>query len=155
MKAEDVMITRVVTITEDQTKQQAAGLLSQHRISGLPVVNADHVVVGVVSEYDVISKAGQTVGELMSRGVISVTPDTDLDEVSHLLVHERIKRLPVLEQGKLVGIVSRADLVREVAMHWTCSVCGEVVHSEEQPERCPRCGTRTVPASLEPVPPGS
>ncbi len=155
MKAEDVMTIKVITVTEDQTKQQAARLLSQHHISGLPVVNNDHVVVGVVTEYDVISKEGQTVGEIMTRGVISVTPDTDLEEVSHILVHQRIKRLPVIDRGKLLGIVSRADLVREVAMSWVCPVCGEVVRSEEQPERCPRCGARNVPASLEPVPPGS
>jgi CBS domain-containing protein len=155
VKAEDVMTTRVVTITEDQSKQQAARLLSQHRISGLPVVNADQVVVGVVTEYDVIGKEGQTVGEIMTRGVISVTPDTELEEVSHLLVHERIKRLPVLDQGKLVGIVSRADLVKEVALRWVCPVCGEMVHSEEQPERCPRCGAKQVAASFEQQSPGS
>jgi CBS domain-containing protein len=155
MKAEDVMTTKVITVTENQTKQQAAHLLSQHRISGLPVVNIDHVVVGVVTEYDVIGKEGQTVGEIMTRGVISVTPDTDLEEVSHILVHKRIKRLPVIDQGRLLGIVSRADLVREVAMRWVCPVCGEEVHSEEQPELCPRCGARNVPASFEPVPPGS
>ena len=155
MKAEDVMTTRVVTITEDQSKQQAARLLSQHRISGLPVVNTDQVVVGVVTEYDVIGKEGQTVGEIMTRGVISVTPDTELEEVSHLLVHERIKRLPVLDQGKLVGIVSRADLVKEVALRWVCPVCGEMVHSEEQPERCPRCGAQQVAATFEPQSPGS
>src|SRR2546428_8875434 len=134
MKAEDVMTSRVITATENQTKQEAARLLSQHRISGLPVINNDHVVVGVVTEYDVISKEGQTVGDIMSRGVISVTPDTDLEDVGAMLVHERIKRLPVLDQGRLVGIVSRADLVREVAMRWVCPVCGEVVHSENQPE---------------------
>jgi CBS domain-containing protein len=155
VKAEDVMTTKVITVTEHSTKQQAARLLAQHRISGLPVVNADNVVGGVVTEYDVISKAGQTVGEIMTRGVISVTPDTDLEEVGQLLVHERIKRLPVLDQGRLVGIVSRADLVREVAMRWVCPVCGEVVHSEDQPQRCPRCGAKNVPASFEPVPPGS
>jgi len=155
VKAEDVMTTRVVTITEDQSKQQAARLLAQHRISGLPVVNADQVVVGVVTEYDVIGKEGKTVGEIMTRGVISVTPDTELEEVSHLLVHERIKRLPVLDQGKLVGIVSRADLVKEVALRWVCPVCGEMVHSEEQPERCPRCGAKQVAASFEQQSPGS
>ena len=155
MKAEDVMTTRVITVTERQTKQQAARLLSQHRISGLPVVNADHVVVGVVTEYDVISKEGKTVGEIMTRGVISVTPDTDLEVVRHILVHERIKRLPVLDQGRLVGIVSRADLVREVALHWICPVCGEVLHSDKQPERCPRCGAKNVPPSFELADPGS
>jgi CBS domain-containing protein len=155
MKTADVMTTRVITVTENQTKQQAARLLTQHRISGLPVINADHVVVGVVTEHDVISKEGQTVGEIMTRGVISVTPDSDLEEVVHILVHERIKRLPVLDQGRLVGIVSRADLMREVALRWVCPVCGEVIHSEQQPERCPRCGAKQVAASVEPAPPGS
>jgi CBS domain-containing protein len=155
MKAEEVMTTRVITVTENQTKQEAARLLAEHRISGLPVVNANKVVVGVVTEYDVIGKDGRTVGEIMTRGVVSVTPDTDLEEVSHLLVHERIKRVPVLDQGRLVGIVSRADLVREVAMHWVCPVCGETVHSERQPERCPRCEGKKVPASSESESPGS
>ncbi len=118
MKAEDVMTTRVITVTEQQSKQEAARLLSQHRISGLPVVNDENAVVGVVSEFDVISKQGQTVGQIMSRDVISVTPDTDLEVVRTILVNERIKRLPVLDQGRLVGIVSRADLVRQVAEHW-------------------------------------
>ena len=128
MKVADVMTTRVITVKENQTKQQAARLLSQHRISGLPVVNDHNVVVGMVTEYDVISKEGRTAREIMTRGVISVTPDTDLDEVRYILVHERIKRLPVIDQGRLLGIVSRADLVREVAMGWLCPVCGEVVH---------------------------
>ncbi|GAC1664644.1 MAG: CBS domain-containing protein [Ktedonobacteraceae bacterium] len=155
MKAEDVMTTTVVTITENQTKQEVARLLAQHHISGLLVVNNDHIVVGVVSEYDVMSKEGQTVGDIMTRGVISVTPDTDLEEVGHMLVHERIKRLPVLDHGRLVGIVSRADLVREVALRWVCPVCGEVVHSEQQPEYCPRCRAKNVLTSFEPVAPGS
>ena len=155
MKAEDVMTTRVITVTENQTKQHAARLLSQHRISGLPVVNNDNIVVGVVTEYDVIGKEGKTVGDIMTRGVISVTPDTDLEEVSHLLVHERIKRLPVLDRGRLVGIVSRADLVREVAMHWVCPVCGEMIHSEKAPEICSRCGSKQVAAWFESESPGS
>ena len=155
MKVVDVMTTNVITITEQQTKKQAARLLSQHRISGLPVVNEEQMVVGVVTEYDVIAKQGQTVGEIMTRGVISVTPDTDLEEVGHLLVHKNIKRLPVLDQGKLVGIVSRADLVKEVAMRWVCPVCGEVMHSEAQPELCQRCGANQVSASFEQQSPGS
>jgi CBS domain-containing protein len=155
MKVVDVMTTNVITIPAHQTKQQAARLLSHHRISGLPVVNDEQAVVGVVTEYDVISKEGKTVDEIMTRGVISVTPDTDLDEVGYLLVHERIKRLPVLDHGKLVGIVSRADLVREVATRWVCRVCGEMMHSEQQPEQCPRCGADQIAASFEQQSPGS
>ncbi|HLJ34157.1 MAG TPA: CBS domain-containing protein [Ktedonobacteraceae bacterium] len=155
MRAEEVMTTKVITVTEQQTKQQAARLLSKHRISGLPVVNGENVVVGVVTEYDVISKEGKTVGEIMTRGVISITPDTELEEVRHILVNERIKRLPVLDQGRLMGIVSRADLVREEARHWICPVCGEVIHSEEPPELCPRCGASEMPLSSEAMSPGS
>ncbi|HLX40186.1 MAG TPA: CBS domain-containing protein [Ktedonobacteraceae bacterium] len=155
MKAAEVMTRKVITVTEQQTKQQAARLLSEHHISGLPVVNSEHVVVGVVTEFDVISKEGQTVGDIMTRGVISITPDTDLEEVRHILVSERIKRLPVLEQGRLLGIVSRADLVREVARHWVCSVCGEVMRGDEQPEYCPRCGASNMPLSSEAMSPGS
>jgi CBS domain-containing protein/DNA-directed RNA polymerase subunit RPC12/RpoP len=155
MNVNDVMTTNVITVTENQTKQQAARLLSAHRISGLPVVNDSNAVVGVVSEYDVIGKQGRTVGEIMTRGVISVTPDTDLEEASRILVHERIKRLLVLDQGQLVGIVSRADLVKEIATRWVCHVCGEMIHSDEQPEQCPRCEARIMPVSSEQVPPGS
>jgi len=155
MKVEDIMTTDVITVKEQESKQQAARLLSQHRISGLPVVNDDNAVVGVVTEYDVIGKEGQRVGEIMTRAVISVTPNTELDEVSRILVHERIKRLIVLDQGRLVGIISRADLVKEIATRWVCPVCGEVVHSEIEPEVCPRCGAGEVVASTEAPPPGS
>ena len=118
MKVKDVMTTRVITVKADQTRQQAARLLAQHRISGLPVVDDDNVLVGVVTEHDIIAQGeegGKTVGDIMTRGVISIAPDTDLEEVSHILVNERIKRLPVLDQGKVIGIVSRADLVKEIA----------------------------------------
>src|SRR5437899_2427360 len=106
MKVKDVMTNKVITIKPEQTKQQAARLLSQHRISGLPVVNNDGTLVGVVTEYDVIGKEGQKVSEIMTGNVISVAADTDLEEVAHILLHERIRRLPVLEEGRLIGIVS-------------------------------------------------
>lgn len=155
MKVGDVMTQKVITIREDQSKEQAARLLARHRVSGLPVINKDGALVGVVSEYDVIAKDGKTVSDIMSRGIISVTPDTDLDDASHLLVHERIKRLPVLDEGRLVGIVSRGDVVRMVAMRWVCPVCGEVAYGDRPPEYCPRCGANEVSAASEPEPPGS
>jgi len=155
MKVKDVMTTSVITVTEDQSKQQAARLLSQHRISGLPVVNNEQAVVGVVTEFDIIAREGNTVREIMTRGIISVTADTDLEEAGRILVNQRIKRLLVLEQGKLVGIVSRADLVKEIALRWVCNVCGEVVHNERLPENCPRCGAEGVVAMVEPMSPGS
>lgn len=155
MKVSDVMTKTVITIKEEQSKEQAARLLAHHRISGLPVLNNDGVLVGVVTEYDVIAKDGKTVGEIMTRGIISITPDTDLDAASHILVHEHIRRLPVVDQGELVGIVSRADVVRTVAMRWICPVCGEVAFGDQPPEHCPRCGALELPAATEAAPPGS
>ena len=75
----------------------------------------------------------------MSRGAISVTEDTDVEEVAHLLTNRRIRRVPVLRGDRLVGIVSRSDLVKEIAMRWVCPTCGEVLRGPEAPEQCPRC----------------
>ena len=147
-KVRDVMTREVITVKEDRTRQQAARLLSEHRISGLPVVNDANMLVGVVTEYDVIAKNGDRVRDIMTRGVISVSEDTDLEEVSRILVHERIKRLPVLDQGRIIGIISRADLVKEVATRWVCPVCGEIMHNQFPPSHCSRCGTADI-ATLE------
>lgn len=155
MQVKDVMTTDVVTINEGQTVKQAAALMTRHRISGLPVINDDGMVVGIVSEFDVIGKPGRQVKDIMTGGLISVTQDTDLEDVAHILVHQKIKRLPVLDQGKLVGIVSRGDLVREVATRWVCNVCGETTYGEMEPESCPRCAGIAVFASSDMVPPGS
>jgi CBS domain-containing protein len=154
MQVREVMTTQVITVKEDQTKQQAARLLSQHHISGLPVVNDDNMVVGVVTNYDVIAKQERLVKDIMTRGVISVSADTDLEEVARILVHQRIRRLIVLDQGHLLGVVSRGDLVKEVATRWACPVCGEVTHSLLAPEQCIRCGSPDI-ATLEYPTPGS
>ena len=155
MKVREVMTTKVITARENQTKQQVARLLAQYHISGLPVVNEENILVGVVSELDVIGKEGQRVGEIMTSSVISVAADTDIEDVRHILVQERIRRLPVLEEGKLIGIVTRADLVREEAKNWLCPVCGEVTYSEVALERCPRCWASDIATSDEALPPGS
>jgi CBS domain-containing protein len=155
MKVKEIMTTHVVTVKEDQTRQQAAALMARHHVSGLPVVNEEGAITGVVTEHDIIARQGRLVREIMTHGVISVSEDTELEDVAHMLVNRRIRRLPVLRQGKLVGIISRADLVREVATRWVCDVCGEVTHSEMPPERCPRCEAPQVVAASEPAPPGS
>ncbi|HEX5690037.1 MAG TPA: CBS domain-containing protein [Roseiflexaceae bacterium] len=139
MKVKEIMTTSVLSVPQDATIEDAARLMAHQRISGLPVVNADGALVGLVTEYDLISKSGQTVADIMSGSVISVSPDTDVEEVSHLLTNRRIRRVPVLQGDKLVGIVSRSDLVKQIAMRWVCPVCGEVLRGPEAPEQCPRC----------------
>ena len=139
MKVKEIMTTSVISVPEDATVEDAARLLARHRISGLPVVNKDGGLVGLVTEYDLISKPGQAVADIMSRSVISVSPETDTEEVAHLLTNRRIRRVPVLQGDRLVGIVSRSDLIKQIAMRWVCPTCGEVVRGPEAPEQCPRC----------------
>ncbi|MFL5807392.1 MAG: CBS domain-containing protein [Roseiflexaceae bacterium] len=148
------MTTAVISVPEDQTIEGAARLLARHHISGMPVVGRDGMPVGMVTEYDLISKAGQTVGDIMSQDVISVSPETDIDEVSHLLATQRIRRVPVLQGNQLVGIVSRSDLIKQIAMRWVCPTCGEVVRGPEAPAQCPRCHASTSVFTHEVMQPG-
>lgn len=145
MQAQDVMTTWVATIGAGATLQEAARRMLERRISALPVIDGKDRVVGIVSEGDLVRRAelgtsaarswwlrllalpaenaaadylkthGTSVGDVMTRPVVSVRRATPLREVARLLEKHRIKRVPVLEAGRLVGIVSRADLVRRLA----------------------------------------
>jgi CBS domain-containing protein len=139
MKVREIMTTAVISVPEDATIEDVARLLARQRISGLPVVNKHGMLVGLVTEYDLISKDGHTVTDIMSRSVISVSPETDIEEVTHLLTNQRIRRVPVLQGDQLVGIVSRSDLIKQIAMRWVCPRCGEVVRGPEAPAQCPGC----------------
>ena len=139
MKVKDIMTSNVISVPEDSTVEDAARLLARHRISGLPVLNQAGMLTGLVTEYDLISRQGQTVADIMSRGVISISEESDVEEVAHLLTNRRIRRVPVLSGDQLVGIVSRSDLVKQIAMRWVCPTCGEVVRGPDAPEQCPRC----------------
>ncbi|MCS7225289.1 MAG: CBS domain-containing protein [Armatimonadetes bacterium] len=112
----DVMTTRVVTVTPSTTLADAAQILVRKKVSGVPVVDEKDKtkVVGLVSEADLLaaSPTAKTVGDVMKKKVTSVSPDTSLDEVASILVSKKIKRVPVIDNGKLVGIVSRIDVLK-------------------------------------------
>jgi len=137
MKIRDLMTTEVVTVTSDTTLKDAAALLVSHGISGVPVLDADGSVVGVFSEADILVKEGgegrregllgwlfepdfelehklmaKTVGEAMTTPAITVGSDVPVHKAAKRMVDDAVNRLPVVEHGKLVGIVTRADLVR-------------------------------------------
>lgn len=144
MRARDVMTTRVITVAPDARVPEVAQLLLKHRISAVPVVGPDGEVVGIVSEGDLIRRAetggerhrswwltlmegsedlareyvkahGMQASDVMSPDVVFVHRDTPVSEIASLLERRRIKRVPVVEDGRLVGIVSRADLLRGLA----------------------------------------
>ena len=144
MKAKDVMTHCLVSIAPDAPILDAIARMIGHQVSGMPVVDADGKLVGVVTEGDFLRRAeigtkaprrrwlellrgpasgadeyarshGRTVREVMSPNVITVEKETPLSELVGLMEEHGIKRVPVTEEGRVVGIVSRADLMSALA----------------------------------------
>jgi CBS domain-containing protein len=137
MKISELMHREVVTVEPTTSLKDVASLLVEHRISGLPVCLPDGRVVGVVSEADIVIKAAShperagvfwrlfapegldmrrlqatTAAEAMSAPAVTVDAGQSVAEAARIMVDEGVKRLPVVADGRLVGIVSRADIVR-------------------------------------------
>jgi CBS domain-containing protein len=144
MKAKDVMTPTVITIAPDASILEALRLMLQHRISGLPVVEKKGNLAGIVTEADFLRRAetgterrrprwvefllgpgplakdyvqthARTINEIMTAEVEAVTEDTDLYEIVSIMEKRRVKRVPVVRGNRLVGIVSRANLLHALA----------------------------------------
>ena len=145
MKARDVMVSPVITVSESCTIRDLAKLLFDNRISGVPVVSADGKVVGMVSEADLMHRSeigterpsswwlalisgeralaaeyvqsrALKVKDVMATDVQSAHPDTSLVEIAEIFEEKHIKRVPIVnDMGELVGIVSRANIVQAIA----------------------------------------
>jgi len=140
MKARDVMTWGAIAVAPDESVARAVQLMLQNKISGLPVVNDQGQLMGIVTEGDFLRRgelgtqrqrprwlefllgpgrlaseyvqtSGQKVRQVMTSEAKTITPETPLEDVVGLMERHRVKRLPVVEDGKLVGIVSRADLL--------------------------------------------
>ncbi|MDQ2684002.1 MAG: CBS domain-containing protein [Chloroflexota bacterium] len=109
--AADIMTTTVTTTTPDANIWAVARQLLDNGHGGMPVVDAAGELVGMISGFDVISKSGSTVGEIMSRGVVWAAPGDSLEDVIRLMGLHGIRRVPVCENGRLLGIISRSDLL--------------------------------------------
>jgi CBS domain-containing protein len=137
MKVRDVMTASPAAVGGDATLKQVAELMVDRGVSGIPVVDAEHRVLGVVSEADIVIKAAShperagifwrlfapegldmrrlqatTAAEAMSAPAVTVQADQSVAEAARIMVDAGVKRLPVVAEGKLAGIVSRADIVR-------------------------------------------
>lgn len=150
------MMTRaVITTSPDTPVAEVAAMLHHYHITGMPVVDGHQRVVGVVSEMDVVTKHGQVTSEIMTPHPRTVEEERPLDEVATLLMTERIRRLPVVRHGKLVGLISRTDLVTFFARHqWTCPSCGASQRGLRHPPKCPGCGADGDSFRLEEAPYG-
>ena len=144
MRAHQIMTRPVITVTPDTKVVDAANTMLQKHISGLPVVDASGKLVGIVSEGDFIRRSeigtqrkrgrflkfilgpgkeatdfvhehGSRVGEIMTSQPLTISEDTQLDEIADLMEKNGIKRLPVMRGDAIVGIVSRSNLLQAVA----------------------------------------
>lgn len=141
MRADDIMSVDVITVAPDAEITEVARTLIANHISAVPVVNEAGGVIGIVSEGDLMRRPesgterhpswwltfladtqeraqefvkshGQYAKDVMSPKVITVTPETPMEDIAEILEKNRIKRVPVVQDGKLVGIVSRANLLQ-------------------------------------------
>lgn len=147
MKAKDIMNRQIITVKEEMTVDETARILLENKISGVPVVDEQNQVIGIVSETDLIYRekhlhipsfisildgviflestkelehqvrkmAAYKVGDVMTKKVITIQEDTELEDIVDIIVEKRINRLPVVDrEGKLVGIVTRSDILRHI-----------------------------------------
>ena len=148
MQASDVMVRDVITVSPETSVEAAVKLLAEHDVSALPVLGDDGALVGIVSEADLIRRAeigtekhrewwlesvtaahtlaadftkshGKKVNEIMTPDVVAVSEDTSLGEIAALFERKRIKRVPVVRDGQLVGIVSRSNLIQALASRFS------------------------------------
>jgi CBS domain-containing protein len=144
MRASDVMTPHVICVAPEATVQSIAKLMTDRQISGVPVVDSDQRILGMVSEGDLLHRIetatvhrrswwlemdesakelareyakshGRKAKDVMTRDVITVSPTTELAEIANVLETRGIKRVPVVRDGRLVGIVTRANLIRALA----------------------------------------
>ena len=144
MRAADVMVTNVITVGPDASVPDVARILLANRISGVPVVGANGKLVGIVSEGDLLHRVeagtgrrrswwlaaltgrdvlaaeyvrehSHKVADVMTRHVVTASPETSLQQIATLLETNGIKRVPIVQDGKIVGIVSRANLLQALA----------------------------------------
>ena len=116
MIAKNIMTRDIITVTPTMTVKNLAMTLIKNQISGAPVSSKDGKIVGIVSEADIVAKKGKDVKAIMSKKIISVKEETPVEEIAQLMTTHKIKRLPVMRDDKVVGIVSRADIVSAIAL---------------------------------------
>ena len=119
-QVKDIMTTDVVTVSPESTIDEAVSLLLDHQVSGLPVVDEQRRLLGVISEIDIIDLVYETAIEVskvcdhMTREVRALDGDASLDDAASIFCAQAIRRIPVTQAGKLIGVVSRRDLIRFV-----------------------------------------
>lgn len=117
-KVQEIMCTKVITVSPETTVAEAIELLLKHRISGAPVVDEAGNLIGVVSEFRLMEVVyrpqvkSDLVSQVMTRDVLTVTEQTELADVANKFLSHRIRRMPVVRGRQLVGVIARSDVLR-------------------------------------------
>jgi len=134
--ARDIMTSTVITANEDMLVTDVIKLLLRWHISGLPIVDKDGELVGIVTEHDVVNfavsghAADTTASEVMTTNVVTFSPETLVVEIINHFAAHRIRRVPVVEGKKVVGIISRRDIVRYMDQMYSRLVADEETEIE-------------------------
>ena len=120
MKVKEIMSSKIVSVTPEESASVAARLLARHNIGALPVCSKDGRLRGMVTDRDIVLRcvaaeeepSGVKVAEIMTRRVIAVGAEDPLEHATDLMAHEQIRRLPVQSNGKVVGMLSLCDLAK-------------------------------------------
>ena len=120
MKVRELMSDQVVSIAPDESAASAARLLSRHNIGALPVCDADKRILGIVTDRDIVLRCiaadnnpqATQVRDIMTGRVFFLSPEDDLSAASEIMSREQVRRLPICEAGKLVGMLSLGDLAQ-------------------------------------------
>jgi len=120
LTARDIMTDRVVTIGPDAFLQEAIEVIIAMQVSGLPVVDADGRLIGIITEFALLTTAYdatiacETVGQHMTPAVLTVNADDPIRKVADQFIVHRVRRVPVLDKGRIVGLITRRDVLKAV-----------------------------------------
>lgn len=117
------MSNSVISVAPDASAAAAAKLLSRHNIGSVPVVGGDGKVKGIITDRDIVIRCvasdsnpeNTPVSEIMTRGILGVSPDADIREATRMMSAEQVRRLPVVDDGKIIGIISLGDMAQSNA----------------------------------------
>jgi len=129
MKVSEIMNSNVISLKAEDTVSRAAALFARHNIGALPVCGNDGRLRGIVTDRDIVLRciAGEyqpeetKVREIMTRGVSTVSPEDDIRAATHLMSEEQVRRLPVVDSGRVVGMISLGDIARKNAFDMEAS----------------------------------
>ncbi|WP_027398230.1 CBS domain-containing protein [Anaerovorax odorimutans] len=119
MKVKDLMSTSIVCVRPETSLKQIASLMKQENIGAIPICTDRNEILGIITDRDIVlrgmssSLENQTAESIMSRNIVYATPNMNSHDAALLLSKNQVRRLPVLENGKLVGILALADIARK------------------------------------------